>query len=231
MNNIDVVSMDLLNTNLWNKYFPQLMQVDDPAIDRIVKKSRLLEIPSKFQVSMPGMECSDYILVVGGSIRVQIVTEKGREVVLYHVHAGEGCILTTSCLLSGTSFPAEGYTEEKTEVLALPAAEFDLAIGASSHFRNFVFTNFAQRLASLLSRIEQFCSPSIDRSLATTLLNMATESNPVAATHQELANEIGTAREVVSRHLKRLEGQGLLRLGRGTIHISSLGLLSDMAKT
>jgi CRP/FNR family transcriptional regulator len=230
MNNIDVINVDLLNVNLWNEYFPQLMQTNDPAIDRIVKKSRLIEIPSRFQVSMPGAECSDYILVVGGSIRVQIVTEKGREVVLYHVHAGEGCILTTSCLLSGTTFPAEGHTEEKTEVLAVPAAEFDLAIGASSHFRNFVFTNFAHRLTSILSRIEQFCSPTIDRSLATALLDLATEGNLITTTHQELANEIGTAREVVSRHLKRLEVKGLLRLGRGTIQIILPQLLSDMTK-
>ena len=220
---------DTQNTVLWNRYFPQLMQTDDPAIKRMVEKSRMLEIPPDFQVSMPGVECNDYVLVVGGSIRVQIVTEKGREVVLYHVRAGEGCILTTSCLLSGTTFPAEGYTEENTAVLALPAAEFNQAIGASSHFRSFVFENFAHRLASLLTRIEQFCSPSIDRSLATTLLHLATDSNqPISATHQELANEIGTAREVVSRHLKRLEEQGLLNLGRGTIQIISPILLAKM---
>jgi CRP/FNR family transcriptional regulator len=222
---------DTQNTDLWHKHFPQLMQTNDSSIERMVEKSRLLEIPSNSQVSMPGAECNDYILVVGGSIRVQIVTEKGREVVLYHVRAGEGCILTTSCLLSGTTFPAEGHTEENTEVLALPAAEFDQAIGASPNFRNFVFTNFAHRLASLLTRIEQFCSPSIDRSLATTLLHLATDSNqPISATHQELANEIGTAREVVSRHLKRLEEQGLVNLGRGTIRIISPLLLAKMAE-
>jgi CRP/FNR family transcriptional regulator len=222
---------DTQNIDLWNEHFPQLMQTDDPAIKRMVEKSRILEIPSDFQVSMPGVECNDYVLVVGGSIRVQIVTEKGREVVLYHVRAGEGCILTTSCLLSGTTFPAEGYTEENTAVLALPSAEFDQVIGASSHFRSFVFANFAHRLASLLTRIEQFCSPSIDRSLATTLLNLATDSNqPISATHQELANEIGTAREVVSRHLKRLEEQGLLNLGRGTIEIISPLLLAKMTE-
>ncbi|HHJ35900.1 MAG TPA: Crp/Fnr family transcriptional regulator [Gammaproteobacteria bacterium] len=223
---------DNQNTDLWHNHFPQLMQIEDPAIERMVRKSRCLEVPADFQVSMPGVECNDYVLVVGGSIRVQIVTEKGREVVLYHVRAGEGCILTTSCLLSGATFPAEGHTEEKTEILALSATEFDIAIGASSHFRHFVFTNFAHRLASVITRIEQLCSPSIDRNLAAALLHLNGDDNqPIAATHQELANELGTAREVVSRHLKRFEEQGWVSLGRGTIQINSPDLLTDLTKS
>ncbi|VAW51135.1 Transcriptional regulator, Crp/Fnr family [hydrothermal vent metagenome] len=220
------------NTMLWSKHFPQLMQTDDPAITRMIEKSRYLEIPTNFQISTPGVECNDYLLVIGGSVRVQIVTEKGREVVLYHVCEGESCILTTSCLLSGATFPAESYTEKPTEALALPAAEFDLAIAASTPFRNFVFTNFAHRLASVISRVEQLCSPSIDRDLASALLRLSKKgSQSIVATHQELASELGTAREVVSRHLKRFEDQGWVSLGRGTIQINSPDLLSSLNQT
>ncbi len=223
--------IDDSNISLWNKHFPQLMQADDSAITRMIEKSRYLEMPANYQISSPGVECDDYVLVIGGSVRVQIVTEKGREVMLYHVREGESCILTTSCLLSGATFPAESYAEKPTQVLALSAAEFDLAIAASTPFRNFVFTNFAHRLASVIARIEQLCSPSIDRNLATALLRLSKEnSQAIIATHQELASELGTAREVVSRHLKRFEEQGWVNLGRGTIQINSPELLADLSK-
>ncbi|VAW52727.1 Transcriptional regulator, Crp/Fnr family [hydrothermal vent metagenome] len=223
--------VDENNINLWNKHFPQLMQVDDPAIMRMVEKSRYLEIPANFRISTPGVECDDYVLVIGGSVRVQIVTEKGREIMLYHVREGESCILTTSCLFSGATFPAESYAEKPTQVLALPTVEFNLAIAASTPFRHFVFTNFAHRLASVITRIEQLCSPSIDRNLAAALLRFSKEnSQEIVATHQELANELGTAREVVSRHLKRFEEQGWVSLGRGTIQINSPESLADLSK-
>jgi len=218
--------------NLWHQHFPQLTASNDPAVFQMIENSRHFEIPSNYQVSTPGVDCNDYVLVTSGSIRVQIVTEKGREVVLYHVRSGEGCILTTSCLLSGESFPAEGHTEEKTQVLALSAKEFDQAIGASANFRHFVFTNFAHRLANVISRIEQLCSPAIDRSLAAALLNLSRNTTaPITATHQELANELGTAREVVSRHLKRFELQGWVKLGRGTIQVNDLEKLGQLSHT
>jgi len=224
--------IDDQNALLWNKHFPQLMQMDDPAITRVIEKSRQLEIPENFQISAPGVVCDDYVLVIGGSVRVQIITEKGREVVLYHVSEGESCILTTSCLLSSTNFPAESYTVEATKVLALPASEFDLAISSSTTFRHFVFANFAHRLASVISRIEQLCSPSIDRDLASALIRLPKDSDQkITVTHQELANELGTAREVVSRHLKRFEQREMVILGRGTIQINLPDLLTELSKT
>ncbi len=219
------------NGALWRRYFPQLSQTEEPAIQQIIDKSRYLEIPANVQVSAAGTACSDYVLVVSGSIRVQVVTEKGREVVLYHVRSGEGCVLTTSCLLSSSTFPAEGFTETRTEILALPAVDFDQGLGASTHFRHFVFNNFAQRLAGVISRIEQLCSPAIDRSLARTLLNLSKDTGlPVTATHQELASELGTAREVVSRHLKRFESEGWVSLGRGTIQVISPEMLARVLR-
>ena len=218
------------NHVLWSSYFPELDQNEDAAIQRIVNSLRCLEFPAQQQVSSFGSVCRDYILVIDGSIRVQVVTEKGREVILYHVRSGEGCVLTTSCLLGNTVFPAEGVTKSATTVLAIPAVEFDLALGASSRFRHFVFDNFSQRLSSILSRIEQLCSPSIDRYLAATLLELSDNNAlPITATHQEIASELGTVREVVSRHLKRFEMNGWVSLGRGSIEVLAVDRLSALA--
>jgi CRP/FNR family transcriptional regulator len=213
------------------QHFPQLAQSQEPAIRRIIKSARLLSFPAHLQVSTQGGICNDYILLVSGSLRVQILTQKGREVVLYHVKPGEGCILTTSCLFSGGTFPAEGFTEQATEILALSSVEFDRALGESPLFRHFVFNNFGQRLAAVISRIEQICSPAIDKYLAEALLKLANgRTMPVVATHQELASEIGTAREVISRHLKCFEGHGWVSLGRGTIQVNSPDILAGLTK-
>lgn len=219
------------STELWRRYFTDINTAEEPAIQRLIDKSRYLELPAQAQISTYGSGCTDYVVVVRGDIRIQVVTENGREVVLYHVRAGEGCVLTTSCLLSRAKFPAEGFTETQTGLLALPAAEFDHALGASARFRTFVFDNFAQRLAGVISRFEQLCTPAIDRRLAFTLLDLSNASTECfAATHQRLATELGTAREVVSRHLKHYESQGWVKLGRGTIQILAPDRLTDLTR-
>ncbi len=212
---------------MWLSQFPQLSVEDDAKIKRIMGKARTLVFPANKLVSSPGTCCEYYILVLKGSIRVQIITDSGREVVLYHVRPGNGCILTTTCLLSGDRFPAEGITDTETEVIALTPTEFQQAL----QFRSFVFSNVGQRLADVITRIEQLCSPAIDRHLAKILLTLSMpESGPISVTHQELASELGTAREVVSRHLKQFELHEWVQLGRGTIRIKNRETLLSLSR-
>jgi len=209
------------NLSAWNRYFPQLAESADPVAQTIMSNARMLMFPGDSQVVQPGTLLENYILVVHGSIRIQILTQSGREVVLYHIRPGEGCILGTACLIGNQPFPAEGIMEEKTQVLALTATEFEAALNESAQFRRLVFTTISQRLGDVVSKIELLCSPDIDRRLADTLIEMDTDATgKVTITHQELAIQLGTAREVISRHLKRFEMNGWLQLGRGTIQIS-----------
>jgi CRP/FNR family transcriptional regulator len=134
-------------------------------------------------------------------------------------------------LLSGNRFPAEGITDTSTEVIALTSVEFEQALHTSSQFRSFVFSNVGQRLADVITRIEQLCSHAIDHQLAKLLLALYTrESELISTTHQELASELGTAREVVSRHLKQFELHGWVQLGRGTILIKEYDILTGLSK-
>lgn len=215
---------------LWEAHYPQLADANDASIQRLMENAKMMRFPAHCQVITPGTICEHYLLVTGGSLRVQVVTDSGREVVLYHVRSGDACILTTSCLFSGEPFPAEGITETEVTVLALSAAEFNRALGDSSIFRRFVFTKFSQRMAGVIARMSQVCSAAIDRNLAGTLLNLSDGGTPIAKTHQELASELGTAREVVSRHLKRFESSGWVSLGRGTIEIKAPEVLARISK-
>jgi CRP/FNR family transcriptional regulator len=210
---------------LWAEHFPALAHSDDAGIQRLIRDAWLLRIPARQRALISGSSCEHYLMLVQGRMRVQVMTEKGREIVLYHVLPGGTCVLTTSCLLSGDSFPAEGITDEDTTVFALTAAQFECTLANSALFRRFVFKTFAQRLTNVISRIEEICSVSIDRRLAEVLVRLHQYDTPVAITHKELAQELGTAREVVSRHLKRFESSGWIKLSRGCIEIKNRDLV------
>ncbi len=205
----------------WAQRFPELAACADPPVADMLAQAAVASFPAKQRVLLPGSDCENYLLVANGSIRVQVLTDTGREVTLYHVNAGDTCVLTTSCLLSGEHFPAEGITESESTVFCVPASRFFQALDESPEFRRFVFRKFSTRLSDVIARMEQVCSISIDRRLAALLNGKAAAGTDIAATHQELAAELGTAREVVSRHLKQFESEGWVELGRGSIHITA----------
>jgi CRP/FNR family transcriptional regulator len=169
-------------------------------------------------------------VVAQGRIRVQVSGEAGREIVLYRVEAGQSCVLTTSCLLSTEAYPAEGIAETEVQAIAIPQPAFQQALAESDAFRQYVFTNLGGRLAAVIARMEEIAFDPIPRRLARCLLGLAPLGGMLTLTHQELAQELGTAREVVSRHLKRLERDGLVHLGRGTLEIRNTSGLQALAK-
>lgn len=216
------------NVQLWEKYFPQFMHSNDPVVDELMESAKKVEIPAGQQVFYSGSLCENYLLMLVGSIKTKLISESGREVLLYHVRSGDSCVLTTSCLLSGEHYPAEGVTEEKVTAFVIPAAVFHHSINHSTFFRQFVFENFAQRLSSVITRMEEVVFGPIDQRLARVLLD--THKKVVKVTHQELAAELGTAREVVSRHLKRYEAYGWVNLSRGAVEITDVPALEKLSE-
>lgn len=216
----------LENTTLWKKYFPNFAESNDPAVQLLMDSAFLKELPADQIVFYPGAVCENYLLMLEGSIRAQLIAENGREVSLYTVRSGDSCVLTTSCLLGNERYPAEGITEDKVKAFLFTAKDFQQAIHHSLFFRNFVFNNFAHRLANIIARMEDVVFGAIDKRLANVLLTSA--SKTVKKTHQELASELGTAREVVSRHLKRFEAYGWVELARGIITVTDVDSLTDL---
>lgn len=196
---------------------PELAQ--DAELAAILGRAQCVHLPPGQRVFEPGAVCQNYLLVARGQVRVQLLTASGREVVLYHVGPGDSCVLTTSCLLGAARYPAEGITAGEVTALALAAADFHQGLDSSAVFRRFVFGNLGRRLSDVIARMEQVVFASIDARLAGSLLQLAGPDGRLAVTHHDLAVELGTAREVVSRHLKRFEEQGWVRLGRGSIEL------------
>ena len=215
--------------DLWKRFFPQFVNTEDPELEALIQKAKLVKIPGGKTLFYPGAPCKNYVLVVDGQIRVQLIAENGRDVLLYRVTPGDSCILTTSCLLGKKSYPAEGVTEQPVSAFVIGQNIFQQALRQSDFFRSFVFENFSHRLSSVITRMEEVVFEAIERRLARVLLEGPGDMRQ--KTHQELATELGSAREVVSRHLKRFERYGWIKLNRGSILILDAGALQRLTES
>lgn len=209
--------------------FPALVGLDPDAARMLDQSARLAAIPAGTILFRDGTECSSYVLVVEGSIRVQKVAENGREIVLYRVERGQSCVLTTNCLIARDDYSAEGLAETDVKALVLPAQAFRSLLAQSPVFRDFVFSAYASRISDLLMLIEEVAFGRIDVRLGAWLRQHAGAEGAVSATHQDIAIELGTAREVVSRQLKDFERRGWVALHRGRLEILDRNGLASLA--
>ncbi|NOQ14399.1 MAG: helix-turn-helix domain-containing protein [Methyloprofundus sp.] len=212
---------------LWAANFPEFIKAGEAGINSLMASAKLVELPAGQQVFYPGAVCEQYLLVLEGSVKAQIISEGGREMLLYKVGSGDSCVLTTSCLLSGDNYPAEGIAESKVLAFAISSHAFYRCIEKSAFFREFVFKKFSARLSGVIALLEDVTFSAIDTRLSKALL--AEESDVITLTHQELATKLGSAREVISRHLKRFEAYGWVSLHRGTVTLLDAKALLNVA--
>ncbi len=213
----------------WLGRFPELMVLSQDDRDLLGERAAVVSLPPGQTIFAPGHPAEQFLLVLDGTVRVQQSAASGREIVLYRVSSGESCILTTACLLSQDSYYAEGLTETPVTAVAVPRAAFDALMARSSQFRQFVFSNYAQRITDLLHVVEEVAFERIDKRLAQRLLERAGEGGELNTTHQDLASELGSAREVVSRHLKEFQRRGWLDLSRGRIAVVDREAIAGLA--
>lgn len=213
----------------WLGRFPELSVLSQDDRDLLGERAAVVNLPAGQTIFAPGHPAEQFLLVLDGTVRVQQSAASGREIVLYRVSSGESCILTTACLLSEDSYYAEGLTETPVTAVAVPRAAFDALMARSSQFRQFVFSNYAQRIADLLHVVEEVAFGRIDKRLAQRLLERAGEDGELNATHQDLASELGSVREVISRHLKEFQRRGWIDLSRGRIALVERAALSRLA--
>ena len=162
-------------------------------------------------------------------MRVFKLGEGGQEITLYHVGAGEACPLNVSCILSDRPVPAMACVEEDVEAIVVPAATFRAWIAEYEPMRRFVFQMFSSRLTEVMSLVEEVAFRRMDQRLARRLADLLTEEGSVEVTHADIAADLGTAREVVSRLLKEFERLGAISLSRGKILLRNESILNDLA--
>ena len=200
---------------------PGLAGLEDRDAEALLGAAALLHLGAGDAVFHAGAECRHFLIITQGSVRVSLNALSGRSVTLYRLQPGDTCVLTTSCLMSSRRYPAEARTETPVSALAMGRSTFERGLEESAPFRRFVLDSFSRRLAGVIERMEAVALTPVEARLAALLLALDRGgSGGVQITHQSLAEELGTAREVISRHLKRLEGAGLLTLGRGVVRLS-----------
>ena len=202
----------------WLSHFPSLLRLESPELRRLLEASPITTFSAGETLMGVGQMGGSFPMVISGTLRVTMLSEEGREILLYRLQEGCTCTLSTACLLSGDRLGATVSAEKPLSIVALGPDVFHRLLDESKTFRNFVFDAFGSRMADLIKRIDVLVFQSIEERLAGTLLDLE-KSGTVHATHQELAIDMGTAREVVSRQLKELETQGSIQLGRGRIKI------------
>ncbi|MGB7934855.1 MAG: Crp/Fnr family transcriptional regulator [Gammaproteobacteria bacterium] len=218
-----------MNT-LWKQVVPQLADIDAAVTRGFLTHSREITLPANAAVFRQGDECGQYLLVLQGSVKVLTRALNGREIVLYRLGAGDSCVLTTACLFGKTRYPAEGVTESVVTALTLPASAFHQAMQDSGAFREFVFQSFTTHLASVITLVEEVAFGRLDSRLARHLLQQCEAGRVIRTTHQVLATELGSSREVISRLLKELEIQGKLELQRGSIRLLDSAALEQLSR-
>ena len=202
-------------------HFPELEQLSPESKKILEQGLQIMTAPAGTVMFSEGSECRGYVMLLEGTVRVQKTSEDGREIVLYRVEEGESCIMTTTCLISDDQYGAEGIAESDITVAIVPPTTFNHLLEKSSVFRRFVFEVYAKRMSMLMMLVEEVVFKKLDRRLAHMLLDR--KGDKFEITHQEIAQELGSVREVVSRQLKVFERQGLIRMSRGMIEVKGPG--------
>jgi len=212
----------------WVNTFPLLKDVKDSAWMQTAHQAKEVVLPAKYEVFHDGDPCENYIFVVDGATRVYKSFENGREMLLYRLQAGETCSLTTSILLAGGKYTANAMTEAETHAVIIPINNFHDTFDRSKGFRDFVCSTFGGRIRDFILLLESIATRNVDVRLARYLLENKSEDGSVEASHKVLAFELGTAREVVSRHLKDFETNGWVNLSRKSIELVNIDEMSQL---
>jgi CRP/FNR family transcriptional regulator len=188
-----------------------------------IKDGEKIAAPDGTLMFAPGDESRAFLIVTSGTVRVEQTNAAGRTVVLYRVKAGDSCVLTTTCLLSERPYSGFGYCEGEVRAIAIAPKTFRRLLQTDDVFQNLVFQGFAARVGELTDVIDDLLEHRTDLRLARWLADRA--DDPIEMKQSEIAQELGTAREVVSRTLKTFEDYGWITIGRGRVSVLDQGAL------
>jgi CRP/FNR family transcriptional regulator len=210
-----------IDTNRFKETFPAFKDADDSLINEIIRSSNLVKFVKDNFLYSEGDACAGIGFFLSGSVRVFKISESGREITLYEIEPGETCILNASCILSGSNYPALAQALSDGEALIMPDSVFRRLIRDHEEMRAFVFDLFSDRLSIVMELIDEVAFGRMDQRLMDHLVEKSADG-VLESTHQVIANDLGTSREVVSRVLKDLERQGVVKLSRNRIELSGL---------
>lgn len=204
--------------------FSFLEKIETDSEQKLITKI----IPKGTKVFDEGDACGGVPFIIKGAIRVSKIGKNGREIILYRLKRGDACILTITSVLSNIAYPAIAVVEEEAEVVLLTVSQFKKAMACSTDFQHFVYKLLSDRFLDIMTLIDEIIFRKVDERLIEFLLTNSNKNGDIIEmTHDDIAVELGTAREVISRLIKNLEKEGFIQLSRGKIRVVSRQALAE----
>ena len=201
------------------KSLPNL--TDPKLLERLLEKGQLASFEPGKTLMEPGQFVKAVPLVLDGSIKIMRMDEDGKELFLYYLEAGETCALSLTCCSASRPSEIKAVVEEKVSVLFVPVQVHEQLVDEFKQWKDFVSSTYQHRFHEMLVVLDAIAFKRMDERLMSYIVTKMKQlkTNELHTTHQEVANELGTAREVISRLLKQLEKKKWIELGRNVIYI------------
>ncbi len=199
--------------------FPDFAKLPDETGAELQEKVSITCVSAHETLAAQGEPCLYFPVVLSGQARIFAMDEDGREITLYRLDPGEGCVLAAACSLSEEPMPGSVTVEAAGEGLFIPAALFRAWVERHTFWREYVFRLIAHQLGRVVAITNELAFRRLDTRIAALLVRQGTLNQRLELTHQAVALELGTRREVVSRILKGFEQDGLVKLERGVIQL------------
>ena len=208
---------------------PFLKRTESEIAREFRQAAYFARIPAGKDIFIEGDAVQGIALILSGNVRVYKIGENGRELTLYRFGLGESCILTANAILSGQTFPAIATVEKEAEAVIIPSDAFQVWVQRFEPWRGFVFELLSHRLSSVMEIVEEVAFRRMDSRVSALLIDYGQKGNPVRMTHQEIARELGSSREVISRLMEDLSARGLVKVSRGEVEILDFEGLIEVA--
>lgn len=192
------------------------------GLNALAQKASVSSCPVGTRLFGTGDICENFVVVLKGTAKVQLSTRTGREMILFRLEAGQSCALTTSCILTESPYYAEGLAETDLDILTLPSQHFLKSLQTQPELFIKLLSNYAQRIGELTGVIDRLMSRDLNVELRALLIDKADTQKRVLLSHQMIADELASSREVISRKLKALEKLGLIEMSRGQVTLTKL---------
>jgi len=219
-----------IRRNEFSQLFPFIEQAKTDFAETFFSQAQYVELPAGASICEEGQNCPHLALLIEGTARVYKLSPSGREVTLYRIQPGESCVLTASCIMNQDSFPAMAETETSVRGLVISPTNVRSWFCQDNEWQRFIFSLLSHRLADIIAVIEEVAFKRIDVRLAEQFIRCLNQGQTTLyKTHAELAADVGSSREVVSRILRDFSHRELIQSGRGSIEILNAEALNVMA--
>ncbi|MED9883078.1 Crp/Fnr family transcriptional regulator [Blautia sp.] len=210
---------------IWDKLTPAQQKI-------ISQSSQSRSVPSGTVLHNGSVDCLGLLLILSGQLRAYIISDEGREITLYRLFERDVCIFSASCVMSNIQFEVIIEAEKDSEVIVLPPHIYKKLMEESAAVANFSNQIMGSRFTEVMWLIEQIMWKSFDKRLAAFLVeeSILDNTDSLKITHEKIANHLGTAREVVTRMLRYFQGEGLVKLSRGTIELTDKKKLEEISE-